>query len=175
MNLHPWLDHLAHIIIGYGYLAPPLVGLIAFAEGLAVVGSFVPGSTLLVAIATSAGTGHVSLGWMIAWAIVGAVAGDFISFLLGRRHGSRVLAMRPFAYRPLWTARATQLLARRGDVAVFIGRLTPPLRALMPVLAGMSGLPTRRFVFSDSLAAAVWASVHLGLGAVLGHWLFAHH
>jgi undecaprenyl-diphosphatase len=173
VNLHALADHLAQVILAYGYLAAPLVGLIAFAEGIAVVGSFVPGSTLLVAIATSAGTGHVSLPWMIFWASLGAVAGDLLSFLLGRRHGARMLAMRPFHYRPEWTRRATELLARRGDVAVFVGRLTPPLRALMPVLAGMSGLRTRRFLASDTLSAVVWAGVHLGLGAIIGHWLFS--
>lgn len=173
MNLHGLIDTLAHFILTYGYLAAPLVGLIAFAEGIAVVGSFVPGSTLLVAIATSAGSDQVSLGWLIFWATLGAVAGDLLSYLLGRRHGSRILAMRPFAYRPEWTRRSTDLLARRGDMAVFIGRLVPPLRALMPVMAGMSGLTARRFLISDALSALVWAGLHLGLGAILGHWLFA--
>jgi len=173
VNLHALVDHLAHAILAYGYLAAPLVGLIAFAEGIAVVGSFVPGSTLLVAIATSAGSGHVSLGWMILWASIGAVGGDLLSFLLGRRHGARMLAMRPFHYRPEWTRRATGMLEMRGDVAVFIGRLVPPLRALMPVMAGMSGLKTRRFLVSDTLSAVVWASIHLGIGALIGHWLFS--
>lgn len=173
MNLHDLVDSLARTILDYGYLAAPLVGLIAFAEGIAVVGSFVPGSTLLVAIATTAGTGHVSLPWMIFWASLGAVAGDLLSFQLGRYHGARMLAMRPFAYRPEWTRRATDLLERRGDVAVFVGRQVPPLRALMPVLAGMSGLRSRRFLASDSLSALTWAGLHLGLGAVIGHWLFA--
>ena len=58
-------------------------------------------------------------------------------------------------------------------MAVFIGRQVPPLRALMPVLAGMSGLRTRRFLASDTLSAVVWAGLHLGLGAIIGHWLFA--
>lgn len=174
MNLHDLVDHLAHLILNYGYLAAPLVGLIAFAEAIAVVGSFVPGSTLLVAIATSAGSNHVSLVGLIIWACVGAVAGDTLSYLLGRRHGARILAMRPFAYRPEWTRRATQLLEKRGDVAVFIGRLLPPLRALMPVLAGMSRLPVRRFLIADFFAALFWAGVHLGLGAAIGHWLFLY-
>uniref|UniRef100_UPI0026299A53 DedA family protein n=1 Tax=Oleiagrimonas sp. TaxID=2010330 RepID=UPI0026299A53 len=62
----------------------------------------------------------------------------------------------------------------RGDVAVFIGRLLPPLRALMPVLAGMSRLPVRRFLIADFFAALFWAGVHLGLGAAIGHWLFLY-
>jgi membrane protein DedA with SNARE-associated domain len=173
MNLHALVDAIARAILAYGYLAAPLVGLIAFAEGIAVVGSFVPGSTLLVAIATCAGTGHVSLPLMIFWATLGAIAGDLLSFHLGRRHGARMLAMRPFAYRPEWTRRATELLERRGDVAVFVGRQVPPLRALMPVLAGMSGLRTRRFLASDALTSVVWAGLHLGLGAIIGHWVFA--
>lgn len=173
MNWHALIEQVAHFILTYGFLAAPLVGVIAFAEGIAVVGSFVPGSTLLVAIATSAGSQHVSLAWLILWASLGAVAGDLLSYWLGRRHGSRMLAMRPFAYRPEWTARATDLLARRGDVAVFVGRQVPPLRALMPVLAGMSELSVRRFLIADAFSAVVWAGLHLGFGAILGHWLFA--
>lgn len=173
MNFHELIDQLAHFILEYGYLAAPLVGVIAFAEGIAVIGSFVPGSTLLVAIATSAGSSHVSITWLIVWATLGALTGDTLSFWLGHRHGSRILAMRPFAYRPEWTRRARNLLARRGDWAVFIGRLVPPLRAVMPLLAGMSDLPRRRFLIADGLSALLWAGIHLGLGAIIGHWLFS--
>lgn len=173
MNVHALIEQLARFILAWGFLAAPLVGVIAFAEGIAVVGSFVPGSTLLVALATSAGSDKVSVWAMIAFASLGALAGDALSYALGRRHGSRMLAMRPFAFRPEWTRRATELLERRGDVAVFIGRQTPPLRALMPLLAGMSRLPPTRFLVADGIASVFWAALHLGLGALLGHWLFA--
>jgi membrane protein DedA with SNARE-associated domain len=165
------IHQFVQFITAHGFWAGPLVASVAFAEGLAVVGSFVPGSVILFAVGTSAGAAHLAVLPMIAWATIGAASGDTVSYKLGVRHGSRVLAMRPFAYKPLWTQRARDLLQRRGDMAVFGGRLFPPLRALMPLLAGMSELSAARFVIADLLAALVWAGAHLASGAILGHSL----
>ena len=163
---------IVQFITAHAHWAGPLVGLVALTEAIAVAGSFVPGSTILVAVGAAAGAARLSVWPLVAWAVVGAVAGDTLSYGLGLRHGSRLLAMRPFAYRPQWTERARALLARRGDLAVFAGRLLPPLRALMPLLAGMARLPLLRFLLAALLAAVVWAVVHLASGAVIGHWLF---
>jgi membrane protein DedA with SNARE-associated domain len=165
------IHQIVQFVTANGFWAGPLVALIAFTEGLAVVGSFVPGSVILFAVGTSAGAAHLAVVPMIAWGTVGATVGDSLSYALGVRHGSRMLAMRPFAYKPTWTQRARDLLQRRGDLAVFGGRLFPPLRALMPLMAGMSELSALRFVIADLLAALIWAGVHLGSGAWLGHSL----
>nr|WP_240922562.1 DedA family protein [Oleiagrimonas sp. C23AA] len=153
----------------HAFWAGPLLALVAFAEGLAVVGSFVPGSIILFTIGTSAGAAHLNVTSMVVWATAGAWIGDTLSYWLGKRHGSRMLAMRPFAYKPQWTERARSLLERRGDIAVIVGRWVPPLRALIPLLAGMSRLGLVRFVLADFFACAVWAAAHLVSGALLGH------
>lgn len=163
------IDQLIHFITAHVFWAGPLLALVAFTEGLAVVGSFVPGSVILFAIGTSAGAAHLDVTAMIVWATIGATAGDTCSYVLGKRHGSRMLAMRPFAYKPEWTERARSMLERRGDIAVIIGRWFPPLRALVPLLAGMARLGATRFVLADFFACAVWAAAHLLAGALLGH------
>ena len=114
----------------HAFWAGPLLALLAFAEGLAVVGSFVPGSIILFTIGTSAGAAHLNVTSMVVWATVGAWLGDTLSYWLGKRHGSRMLAMRPFAYKPQWTERARSLLERRGDIAVIVRALgAAPARA----------------------------------------------
>ena len=165
------IHSIGQFIIAHAFWAGPLVALVAMVEAVAVIGSFVPGSTILVIVGTGAGAAHLPIGPLIVWAVAGAVIGDTLSYGLGLRHGSRLLAMRPFAYRPQWTARARALLARRGDLAVFAGRLLPPLRALMPLLAGMSELSLARFLIADVAAALVWAVVHLASGALVGAFL----
>ncbi len=156
--------------------AGPILGLVALIEALAVVGSFVPGSTILVAVGTAFGALHLSVLPLLPWAVIGAMLGDSSSFAMGRMHGSRILAMRPFHYRPNWTARGRDLLQQRGALAVIAGRLLPPLRALMPLLTGMSELSTTRFLLADFIASILWASLHLLPAAyagklVLARWL----
>lgn len=165
------IDHIVHFISAHAFWAGPLVFIVAFVEALAVVGSFVPGSTILVAVGTSAGAAHIAVTPLVVWAAVGAFAGDALSYAMGRRHGSRILAMRPFAFKPEWSRRAQDMLQRRGDLAIFGGRLFPPVRALMPLLAGMSRLSPWRFVAADGLACAVWATLHLEFGDLIGHAL----
>ncbi len=165
------IDHIVHFITAHAFWAGPLVFAVAFIEGLAVVGSFVPGSTMLVAIGTSAGAAQIGVTPLVIWAAIGAFAGDALSYALGMRHGSRIIAMRPFAYKPEWSRRAQEMLQRRGDLAIFGGRLFPPVRALMPLLAGMSRLPPWRFLLADGLACAAWATLHLAFGDLIGHAL----
>jgi len=167
------IQEIVHYVTIHAAWAGPILGLVALVEALAVLGSFLPGSTILLAVGTAFGVLHLPVLPLLPWAVFGAMLGDGVSFLLGRRHGSRLLAMWPFHYRPDWTARGRDLLQRRGALAVIIGRLFPPLRALMPLLTGMSELSTTRFLLADFIASVLWASLHLLPAAYAGKWVLA--
>ncbi len=162
---------LAHFVTAHAHWAPLLLALVAFSEALLVVGTLVPGSATLVAVGAAAGALHLSLPPLVLGAMAGAVAGDTLSFFLGRHYGPRLLRSPRLEKRRRWIARGEKALSRWGDLAVFGGRLLPPTRALMPALAGTSTLPVWRFLLADVLSALVWAGLHLGAAAFLIHAL----
>src|ERR671918_2501082 len=70
------------------------LGLLAMAESGLFVGLFVPGETALILGGVLVSRGQAGLGWMIMAACLGAVAGDSISYEVGRRFGPRLSTTR---------------------------------------------------------------------------------
>jgi membrane-associated protein len=141
---------------------------LAFAESGLGLGMVMPGETAIVVLAstTDTTTGLVVLGVVVA---IGASLGDHVGFLIGRRYGDRLGETR--AVRRLGRQhydRAMDLLRRRGGTAVFMTRLVPVVRTLTPAAAGASGLPYRRFVPASLAGSALWATVYVGGGSVVG-------
>jgi membrane-associated protein len=141
---------------------------LAFAESGLGLGMVMPGETAIVVLAsaTDSTTGLVVLGLVVA---IGASLGDHVGYLVGRRYGDRLGETR--AVRRLGRQhydRAMDLLRRRGGTAVFMTRLVPVVRTLTPAAAGASGLPYRRFVPASLAGSALWATVYVGGGSVVG-------
>ena len=59
--------------------------------------------------------------------------------------------------------KAQDLIRRRGAFAVFIGRFTALLRALMPALAGSARLPYGKFLVFNALGGITWV-LTFGIG-----------
>jgi membrane protein DedA with SNARE-associated domain len=95
---------------------------------------------------------------MMVAAGCGAVVGDSIGYEIGRHFGGRLrdsrLGRRVGAER--W-AKADAHLADHGGRAVFLGRFIGFLRALVPALAGASGMPYRKFIAYNALGGLLWA------------------
>ena len=60
-------------------------------------------------------------------------------------------------------------------LAIFIGRFSGPLRASVPIVAGVLGMPYRTFQLANFSSAFVWVAVLLELGdigAAISTWLW---
>lgn len=145
-----------------------LAWLVAAGEAIIVVGALVPGTPILMAIGAAAGLGHVSLSWLVAAAIAGAISGDGLSYWVGRRHGAALLRGWPFATRPGVLARGQHFIDHWGVAGVALARFLPGVRAVVPVAAGMLGMRPMRFLLVNIASAAVWAPAHVLPGALLG-------
>jgi membrane-associated protein len=153
LALPPWL------VVAFVVLLPAL-------EASALVGLVVPGETAVLAGGVAANAGAVPLWVVIVAAICGAALGDQIGYSLGRRYGQRLLHHLPRRLRASGSLeRALSLVRRRGAVAVILGRWTAALRALVPGVAGMSGVSRRRFTVANLTGGALWA----GAVAVAGY------
>lgn len=154
-----------HLVQDFGY---PLLFLIVMSESS---GLPVPGETGLIAAAAVASQGKLQIELVIAIAAAGAIVGDNIGYLIGRR-GGRWLLQRPG---PFLRQRRSVLdtgqpfFERHGPKAVFFGRFVLGLRVWASWLAGATHMRWRSFVLWNALGGVTWATA-IGLFAYfLGH------
>lgn len=133
----------------------------AIAEATAVIGILVPGTFIMMAIVGAAAMAGVSAWPMIIVAILGAVMGDVFSFWLGHHYNAQLRRLWPLATRPHLMDAAEHFFARFGSMSVALCRLLPVLRSTVPLVAGMAGMDTRKFLFANIASAFVWAPAHI--------------
>jgi membrane protein DedA with SNARE-associated domain len=156
-----WLLHF------HGPVAYAVIGFLAFAETALMVGFFIPGETAAVIGGVLAGLDRVNLVVMMVVVVVCAVVGDSVGFEVGKRSGPWLLQKRPLNGSAA-VRRTLAMLERYGGPAVFLGRFVAFARAIIPGLAGMSGLRYRVFLFYNALGGLVWGIGYTLLGYVVG-------
>jgi membrane protein DedA with SNARE-associated domain/membrane-associated phospholipid phosphatase len=150
-----------------------LVGVLCFLESAAFVGLIIPGETAIVVGGFVAGQGEIDIIVLIALVWTTAVLGDVVSFMLGRRlgreflvkHGPRVQITEERL------EHVERFYDRHGGKAVFLGRWIGLVRAVSPFVAASSGMPLRRFLPYDILAAGAMGTAFCLLGYIFWHSL----
>ncbi|MFJ5881719.1 DedA family protein [Kitasatospora cineracea] len=158
------LAHLAPLLDHYGYLA---VGVLVFLDNCVVP---VPGQTILVLAAVYAGAGQLSLPALLLVAVLAAVAGDTLAYVLGRTGGLAAVHRwgRYVRLTPERMARAESFFRRRGALVVTGARFVDGLRQTNGLIAGTTEMPWRRFLPANVLGAALWAGVWTAVGYFAG-------
>ena len=145
-----------------------VVGALAFLETGAFLGFIAPGETAVIVGGLVAGQGQISLLALIAIVWACCLAGDAVSYELGRHKGRRWL-LKYGARLQITEGRLDQvekLLTSHGAVMIIVGRFLGFVRPLMPFIAGASRMPFRRFFPYDVLAAGAWSITFCTLGFV---------
>lgn len=146
-----------------------LVFLLPALEASTFLGLVVPGEIAVLVGGVLAHEGRLPLWAVILAAVAGAAVGDQVGYLVGRRYGRRLLARVPQRFaRSGELSRALELVRRRGATAVVLGRWAAALRALVPGLAGMSGIPRRAFTVANLAGGGLWAVTVALLGYLAG-------
>jgi len=145
-----------------------VVGVVVFVEDALFVGFVVPGETVAILGGVAASLGHVPLAAVLIVVVVAAIVGDTVGFEVGRHLGGRVVALRAFDRHRERIDQAQDFLGRRGGAAVFLGRWTAFLRAVMPALAGMSKMHYPTFLVWNAAGGIAWGSVVVTAGYLAG-------
>lgn len=146
-----------------------LVFLLPALEASTFLGLLVPGEIAVLVGGVLAHEGRLPLWAVVVAAVAGAALGDQVGYLVGRRYGRRLLNRVPRRFvRSGELHRALDLVRRRGAMAVVLGRWAAALRALVPGLAGMSGIPQRTFTLANVTGGALWALTVAVLGYLAG-------
>lgn len=159
------LETITYLVHSYGYFG------VAIVIGLESMGVPLPGEAILISASIYAGSTHkLNILGIVLAAIVGAVAGDNIGWMLGREFGTRLLAR--YGARIGITEPKIKLgrylFAKWGGWVVFFGRFIAVLRTLAALLAGTNNMPWTRFFVANLAGAAVWACLFGGGAYVLG-------
>ncbi|TAM93270.1 MAG: DedA family protein [Jatrophihabitans sp.] len=135
-----------------------IAGALCFGEAAVLLGMVLPGETALLVAGVFCEHGTLSLAVMIPVAVVCAVAGDSVGFEFGKKFGPALRRSRlgQWVGEPRW-AKVDGFLHRHGGKAVFLGRLTALFRALVPSMAGMSGMHYRTFLTWNAIGGILWA------------------
>jgi membrane-associated protein len=138
-------------------------------EASTMLGVVFPGEIAILVAGAAAQIGTLPLWAVIPTGVAGAIIGDAIGFGIGRRYGAWLLNRLPeWLVKPEAVRATNALIRRRGPIVVLIGRTTALLRALVPGLAGMSGLSWQRFLPYNIIGGVIWATVVAALGYLAG-------
>src|ERR1700687_5812902 len=130
--MHAWLVSLG----AHPDLVLAVVFGVACAESLAVIGTFVPAGLVMFAAGALIGAGALN-GWAtLAVAALGAVAGDGISYELGRRYHREVRAWCAAEGPEASYARGERFVQQHGGTSIVLARFFAPVRAIVPLVVG---------------------------------------
>jgi membrane protein DedA with SNARE-associated domain len=149
----------------YAYWA---VFLLALSEAIPIVGTVVPGSTLVLAISALAAKADINAWLLLVAAIGGCIAGDGFSFWLGQHYHQEILRYWPLNRFPRFIARSESFFNRYGAASVFLARFTAVVRAFVPLIAGILRMPAGQFYAANILSAVIWAPAHVFPGLLFG-------
>jgi undecaprenyl-diphosphatase len=162
------LQSLVDTLSAYPDMAGFIAFLFAMGEALLVVGIFVPSTVPLVTVGTLIGLGKLSFWSMLAWISLGAIAGDAISFWIGYLYRDRLKNAWPLVRYPALVAQSEKFFRKHGGKSICLGRFVPGIKAVIPGVAGMAGMPPVRFAAINLLSGIAWALAHLVPGITTG-------
>jgi membrane protein DedA with SNARE-associated domain/membrane-associated phospholipid phosphatase len=166
-HIQPYLDYFS----ANPEWAIVVIFLIAFGEALLIIGLFVPSTMVLVGAGMLVGTGHLGF-WPVFWATaIGAIAGDQISYWVGRLYGQRLKTMWPLnKYASLMT-KGEKFVREHGGKSIAVGRFVPGVKAVVPGIVGMLGMNQAFFIFVNVTSGLFWTAAHVFPGILIGQGL----
>jgi len=162
-----WINHLLPVVQSYTSLGYWLIFLIAFFEAFVFIGSFIPGTFIIIFYGFLAAGGYFNLGDLIILSILGAVLGDGASFYLGT-WSKNLFHKNNFLFNTKYLVKSQKFFDKHGDKSIFWGRFIGVIKPFVPFVAGLSGMNTRKFIFWNIFSAIIWALAHLLAGYFFG-------
>ena len=163
-----WLNPLTQWLGLHSQYVAVAILVTSFSECLALIGLLIPGTLLLFALGTLAGSSGLGASETVLLGFIGGLLGDLTSYELGHRYHQKIRLLPILRSRPEWLALAEQYVQRYGVVSLLVGRFIGTVRPFLPMTAGMLDMPFRRFLLISLPASLSWAAVYLLPGWITG-------
>jgi len=162
------VDSIIELINGNAPLAYAVIFAMCFGESLAFIGMLTPGFAFMIAAGALVQSGALSPAPVILAGALGATLGDSVSYWIGLHFKDQVPRLWPFTRHPDWLDQSHAFFTRHGGKSVFFGRFFGPVRAVIPLAAGMMEMPSRSFWIANVGSAVLWAVIVVAQGAAVG-------
>jgi len=156
---------LSILIKTIGYLG---IFFVIFAESGLFFGFFLPGDSLLFTAGLLASQGYFSIIALILLTILGAIGGDQVGYLFGRKFGPKIFTKEDsFFFKKKYVHDAENFYQKYGKKTIILARFVPIVRTFVPILAGVGNMHYKTFVSYNIIGGVLW-----GLGIpLLGYFL----
>ncbi|HWA11712.1 MAG TPA: DedA family protein [Burkholderiales bacterium] len=162
--------HLLELARDYGPWVYGILFLIVFLETGVVVTPFLPGDSLLFVAGTLAASGKLDVHWLAGLLVVAAILGDSLNYAIGRYLGPRVFRFEDSRFfRKAYIERTHGFFERHGGKTIVIARFIPIIRTYAPFVAGIGGMPYRRFLAFNVGGALLWVGLLTYAGYFFGN------
>jgi membrane protein DedA with SNARE-associated domain/rhodanese-related sulfurtransferase len=130
-----------------------------------------PGYGLLIVTGALAARGQLSIGGLLATAVIACLIADHVWYYIGRRSGRKVLKLLcKISLSPDSCVRQTEsIFTRFGAPSLTVAKFVPGFASMATALAGAMRIRPVSFLVFDFIGSVLWAGVGLGLG-----WLFSN-
>ncbi|MDR7303388.1 DedA family protein [Haloactinomyces albus] len=143
----------------------PVISALAVLDIIGIV----PAETVIITATLAALRGDLWVVGVAAAAIVGALVGDNILYLIGQHGGGRLVNWLFRSERSRerldWARRR---MHRHRNVIIIGGRFLPGGRTVVMFAAGTLQVPWRRFIPADVVAVVMWAGYYVGTTVAFG-------
>jgi membrane-associated protein len=160
------------LIESFGTLAVLGCALILFVETATVLGSFLPGDSLIFILGIALSTSLDFPIWLaLPIIIAAAISGSQVGYWTGKKLGPAILNKRKrnFLLNEENIAKSHAIIDKYGPRAIVLARFIPVLRALVPLFVGMMGMESKKYFKYNVIGALLWGGVLLLLGWGLGN------
>lgn len=156
LDLNPWLFYCG-------------VFLFAFLESIAVVGLFLPGTSVLTFVGLMSFYDYGNSNLLVITSLLGAWLGDICSYWLGTK-GTKFFRYEARLLKLAHLDRSCAFFNKHGLLGLLAGRFIGPMRPLVPFVAGLSGLGFKVFVRWSLYSSILWAGFTIYSGFVFAIW-----
>jgi membrane protein DedA with SNARE-associated domain len=164
MSLHEIANAVVAFVQANHQWAVPIVFLLAFGESLAFLSLLLPSTVVLVAISGLLGAGNIDFWPVWLAAGIGGSLGYALSYWLGLYFKNDVPGWWPFRNQPELLPRGQRFFDKYGAFGVFLGHFFGPIRAVIPVVAGMCAMRQIPFQIANVSSSFLWAGGVLAPG-----------
>ena len=164
-------DIIANLILAlqkHPSLALFFVFLVALSESLVVIGLIIPGAIFMILFGALIAMNALEFWPTVFFATMGAIAGDSLSYWLGRHYQSKIHHIWPLSRHPEILIRANHFFDKHGVKSIILSRFIGLLRPVIPAIAGMTKMPINIFLATNISSAIFWAPLYLLPGLLFG-------
>lgn len=161
MNVQDFVDAIVAFVRANEGWAGPVAFLVAFLESFCFLSILWPGTAILIGISALLAKSGVEMSIMgpaIIWAAVGGSLGYAVSYWIGLYYKDGIREIWPFNRNPAMVERGQEFFQKWGAIGVFFGHFFGPVRAVIPVVAGMYAVPQWQFQLANVTSAFIWAA-----------------